>query len=103
MATALLPCFCVPRAVLCAWCPPSEALAAFCRLGRGLSPVPSAIKCGSSEEKRAPPMADSTETPTLPATDPALLTIDGAIATITLNRPAAFNAIDLSIAKKLDE
>ncbi len=37
------------------------------------------------------------------ATDPALLRIDGPIATITLNRPAAFNAIDLSIAKKLEQ
>ena len=33
------------------------------------------------------------------ATDPALLRIEGPIATITLNRPAAFNSIDLSIAK----
>jgi enoyl-CoA hydratase/carnithine racemase len=33
--------------------------------------------------------------------DPALLRLDGPIATITLNRPAAFNAIDLSIAKRL--
>ena len=48
-------------------------------------------------------MADSTDKPSVPSTDPALLTIDGAIATITLNRPAAFNAIDLSIAKKLEE
>src|SRR6516164_9351152 len=35
--------------------------------------------------------------------DPALLRIDDAIATITLNRPAAFNSIDLSIAKKLEQ
>src|SRR3569833_1380092 len=35
--------------------------------------------------------------------DPALLRIDGAIATITLNRPNAFNSIDLSIAKKLEQ
>lgn len=35
--------------------------------------------------------------------DPALLRVDGAIATITLNRPAAFNSIDLSIAKKLEQ
>ena len=34
--------------------------------------------------------------------DPALLRIDGPIATITLNRPAAFNSINLSIAKKLE-
>jgi enoyl-CoA hydratase/carnithine racemase len=37
------------------------------------------------------------------ADDPALLAIDGPIATITLNRPAAFNSIDLSIAKKLEQ
>src|SRR5258708_19825508 len=37
------------------------------------------------------------------AGDPALLRIDGAIATITLNRPAAFNSINLSIAKKLEQ
>src|ERR1700674_1787537 len=35
--------------------------------------------------------------------DPALLRIEGPIATITLNRPAAFNAIDLAIAKKLEQ
>src|SRR6202021_3497422 len=35
--------------------------------------------------------------------DPALLAIDGPIATITLNRPAAFNSIDLSIAQKLEQ
>jgi enoyl-CoA hydratase/carnithine racemase len=34
--------------------------------------------------------------------DPALLRVEGPIATITLNRPAAFNSIDLSIAKKLE-
>jgi enoyl-CoA hydratase/carnithine racemase len=34
--------------------------------------------------------------------DPALLRIEGRIATITLNRPAAFNSIDLSIARKLE-
>src|SRR5580693_7410853 len=35
--------------------------------------------------------------------DPARLGIDGPVATITLNRPAAFNSIDLSIAKKLEQ
>src|ERR1700722_14640488 len=35
--------------------------------------------------------------------DPALLGIEGPIATITLNRPGAFNAIDLPIAKKLEQ
>jgi len=46
------------------------------------------------------PAPDHTATPT---SDPALLRIEGPIATITLNRPAAFNAIDLSIAKKLEQ
>jgi enoyl-CoA hydratase/carnithine racemase len=40
--------------------------------------------------------------PSLPD-DPALLRIEGPIATITLNRPSAFNSIDLSIAKKLEQ
>ena len=44
---------------------------------------------------------------TAPATvslpdDPALLRVEGAIATITLNRPAAFNSINLAIAQKLE-
>src|ERR1700761_854244 len=34
--------------------------------------------------------------------DPALLQIDGPIATITLNRPVAFNSINLAIARKLE-
>jgi enoyl-CoA hydratase/carnithine racemase len=34
--------------------------------------------------------------------DPALLRIEGPVATITLNRPAAYNSIDLSIARKLE-
>jgi len=37
------------------------------------------------------------------ADDPALLRVEGPIATITLNRAAAFNSIDLSIAKKLEQ
>jgi enoyl-CoA hydratase/carnithine racemase len=35
--------------------------------------------------------------------EPALLRIEGPIATITLNRPAAFNSIDLAIARKLEQ
>jgi enoyl-CoA hydratase/carnithine racemase len=35
--------------------------------------------------------------------DPALFRIDGHVATITLNRPAAFNSIDLSIARRLEQ
>ena len=35
--------------------------------------------------------------------DPALLAVDGPIATITLNRPNAFNSINLAIAKRLEQ
>jgi enoyl-CoA hydratase/carnithine racemase len=42
--------------------------------------------------------ADTTSHPD----DSALLRIDGAVATITLNRPAAFNSINLAIAQKLE-
>ncbi len=45
-------------------------------------------------------MPDSSQ---LNAADPALLAIDGPIATITLNRPAAFNSINLAIAQKLEQ
>ena len=45
----------------------------------------------------------STSATTSSADDPALFRIDGHIATITLNRPAAFNSIDLSIAKRLEQ
>lgn len=47
-------------------------------------------------------MSTTSSTPSQPD-DPARLRIDGPIATITLNRPAAFNSIDLSIAKKLEQ
>src|SRR3954468_12840152 len=35
--------------------------------------------------------------------DPALLKIEGPIATITLNRPGAFNSVNLAIAQKLEQ
>ncbi|MFN5454638.1 enoyl-CoA hydratase/isomerase family protein, partial [Bradyrhizobium sp.] len=35
--------------------------------------------------------------------EPARLSINGAIATITLDRPAAFNAINLAIAQRLEQ
>jgi enoyl-CoA hydratase/carnithine racemase len=49
------------------------------------------------------PPAMSTHVSASLTDDPALLRIEGPIATITLNRPAAFNSIDLSIAKKLEQ
>jgi enoyl-CoA hydratase/carnithine racemase len=48
-------------------------------------------------------MAVTDDTTSGSPADPALLGIEGPIATITLNRPAAFNSIDLSIAKRLEE
>jgi enoyl-CoA hydratase/carnithine racemase len=48
-------------------------------------------------------MAMTEVTSSAPSSDPALLAVEDAIATITLNRPAAFNSIDLSIAKRLEE
>src|SRR5207248_5316409 len=47
-------------------------------------------------------MSTSSHT-TAASSDPASLRIEGAIATITLNRHTAFNSIDLSIAKKLEQ
>jgi enoyl-CoA hydratase/carnithine racemase len=47
-------------------------------------------------------MSASDLTP-VPSSEPALLRIEGPVATITLNRPAAFNSVDLSIAKKLEQ
>ena len=41
-------------------------------------------------------------TPSALPDDPALLRIEGPIATLTLNRPAAFNSINLAIAQKLE-
>jgi enoyl-CoA hydratase/carnithine racemase len=41
--------------------------------------------------------------PTSDDTAPALLRIEGPIATITLNRPAAFNSINLTIAQTLEQ
>src|ERR1700704_761289 len=35
--------------------------------------------------------------------DPAILRIEGPIATITLNRPGAFNSVNLAIAQKLEQ
>src|SRR2546430_17297644 len=48
-------------------------------------------------------MPTSTEATASLPDEPALLRIEGPIATITLNRPTAFNSIDLSIAKKLEQ
>src|SRR4029077_1432665 len=81
-----------------------EGQAAFCRLGRGLSPLPFCYL--NAPLSRGPATAPTGGLPmpapaptTVPAADPALLGGEGPIATITLTRPAAFNPIDLSIAK----
>src|SRR3984885_10765280 len=54
-------------------------------------------------QPEASPMAVTQDKTLAPPSDPALLAIEGPIATITLNRPASFNSIDLTIAKKLEE
>ena len=73
----------------------ARRLSAFCRLRRGLSPLAFCDLNGreSSDHWEAYPMP-TPRSASLPD-DPALLAIDGPIATITLNRPAAFNSIDL--------
>src|SRR3979409_1730143 len=48
-------------------------------------------------------MPTSAQATATPPTEPALPRIEGPSATITLNRPAAFNSIDLSIARKLEQ
>src|SRR5882757_2547151 len=55
---------------------------------------------GNPPDDKASNMSTTAATP---ADDPALLQIDGPIAIITLTRPAAFNSINLSIAKKLEQ
>jgi enoyl-CoA hydratase/carnithine racemase len=44
-----------------------------------------------------------TEDATHAPSEPAVLAIEGPIATITLNRPTSFNSIDLAIAKRLEQ
>ena len=48
-------------------------------------------------------MAATTITDVQTTDQPALLSIDGAVATITLNRPTAFNSINLAIAQTLEQ
>jgi enoyl-CoA hydratase/carnithine racemase len=48
-------------------------------------------------------MAATEDITGVPPSELALLAINGAIATITLNRPASFNSIDLPMARKLKE
>src|SRR3984885_2921105 len=59
------------------------------------------FKCPATPETLGMPTLDHAAISL--ADDPALLRIEGPIATITLNRPSSFNSIDLSIAKKLEQ
>src|SRR5882757_3991604 len=72
----------------------------FCKPGRGLSPPAFCYLNAGPVPSRGPAMPTSDDTA---ADAPALLRIEGPIATITLNRPAAFNSINLSIAQKLEQ
>src|ERR1700744_5928609 len=76
--------------------------AVFCRLRRGLSPLPFCY-LNAKHLPGSGVSAMSTPVTASHPDDPALLSVDGPIATITLNRPAAFNSVDLSIAKKLEQ
>src|SRR6184192_58211 len=73
---------------------------AFCGPCRGLSPPAFCYLNAGSVPSRGPAMPTSDDTA---ADAPALLRVEGPIATITLNRPAAFNSINLSIAQKLEQ
>src|ERR1700754_4566163 len=57
--------------------------------------MPATKRSGEFQMSTAPAVASQPD-------DPALLRIDGPIAIITLNRPAAFNSINLAIAQKLE-
>jgi len=75
-------------------------IAAFLQTSPGLSPVPVCDLNGGKQQthwERSMPEPDSTND------EPALLAVEGPIATITLNRPSAFNSINLAIAKKLQQ
>jgi enoyl-CoA hydratase/carnithine racemase len=71
--------------------------------GRGLSPLPFCYLNARNLIGPEVPFMPTSAQPAAPSDDPALLRIDGPVATITLNRPAAFNSVDLSIAKKLEQ
>src|SRR6476659_6986974 len=66
----------------------------------GLSPVP---LCDLNARQLSLRQGANMSTSATPADEPALLRIDGPIATITLNRPAAFNSVNLAIAQKLEQ
>src|SRR6267154_999823 len=79
--------------------PPHHEEKYFARLQQGLSPhCLCYLNVRLENEDMAMPEAAATPLPD----DPALLRIDGPIATITLNRPAAFNSVNLAIAQKLE-
>src|SRR5215213_11374065 len=80
--------------------PQEEDRGVFCGPCRGLSPPTFCYLNAGPIPSRGPAMPTSDETA---ADAPALLRIEGPIATITLNRPAAFNSIDLSIAQRLEQ
>src|SRR3954462_15421601 len=58
--------------------------------------------CKSALQRTGGLIMPEAVTPALPD-DPALLRIDGAVATLTLNRPAAFNSVNLEIAQRLEQ
>src|SRR5262245_16676474 len=72
-----------------------EALTKCCRLRRDCHLPRPGLKCAASSSDTGPFQMSSS--------DAVLLSIDGPIATITLNRPEAFNSVNLAIAQKLEQ
>jgi enoyl-CoA hydratase/carnithine racemase len=75
----------------------------FADLAGIVTPCHLGFKCRNrSPFSGIPEMPTSTQATASLPNEPALLRIEGPVATITLNRPAAFNSIDLAIAKRLE-
>src|SRR6185295_7023167 len=72
-----------------------EALAKCCRLPRDCHLPRPGLKCAALSSDTGPFQMSSS--------DAALLSIDGPIATITLNRPEGFNSVNLAIAQRLEQ
>src|SRR5262249_29154277 len=74
---------------------PRPATAKSCRLRRDCHEPHPGLKCAAEISDTGPFQMSSSEA--------AILSIDGAVATFTLNRPEAFNSVNLAIAQKLEQ
>src|SRR6266700_258978 len=87
----------VARITSISWSPIGSVLL---QTSPGLSPVGF---CDLNGRKQQAHWERSMSEPDSADTEPALLNVEGPIATITLNRPSAFNSINLAIARKLEQ